>query len=259
MGPAHVARRLTSLVCTEDGGLMTVALIIPVWNEAAAIGQVLAEVPPGAVEQVIVVDGGSRDGTVERARAAGATVIHQRRRGYGAACAEGVAAASDVELLVFLDGDYSDPPACIPHLLAPLHAGQADLVLGSRVLGGMARDALPVQAVLGNQVVTGLIRVLYRRGLTDLPSAKAIRRETLIGFQMQEMTYGWTTEMIVKALRLKCRVVEIGVPYRARGGGRSKVSGTLMGTLLAGYHLVATTLRYAGWRPAADGSAQPPV
>ena len=238
---------------------MAVALVIPVWNEEAAIGRVLAEVPPGAVEQVIVVDGGSRDGTVERARAAGATVVHQRRRGYGAACAEGVVAAGAVEVLVFLDGDYSDPPACIPDLLAPLRAGQADLVLGSRVLGGMERGALPVQAVVGNQLVTGLIRVLYRRRLTDLPSAKAIRRETLLAFQMQEMTYGWTTEMIVKALRLTCRVVEIGVPYRARGGGRSKVSGTLIGTLLAGSHLVATTLRYARWQPAADGTGRPPT
>lgn len=231
---------------------MSVALIIPVWNEEAVIGRVLAEIPAGCVDRVIVVDGGSRDRTVEIARTAGATVVAQRRRGYGAACAEGVAAAGSADLLVFLDGDYSDPPAHIPDLLAPLRAGQADLVLGSRVLGGMARGALPAQAVLGNRLVTGLIWLLYRRRLTDLPSFKAIRRETLARFEMREFTYGWTTEMIVKAIRQGGPMVEVGVPYRARGGGRSKVSGTLKGTLLAGYRLIATTLRYARWTPTTD-------
>jgi glycosyltransferase involved in cell wall biosynthesis len=234
---------------------VSVALIIPVWNEEAVIGRVLAEIPPGVVGRVIVVDGGSRDRTVAVARAGGAEVVVQQRPGYGAACATGAAAAGPVDLLVFLDGDYSDPPARIPDLLAPLLAGEADLVLGSRVLGGMERGALPAQAVLGNRLVTTLIRLLYRRRLTDLPSFKAIRRETLAGFAMQEFTYGWTTEMIVKALRLNARVVEVGVPYRARGGGRSKVSGAVKGTLLAGYRLIATTLRYARWTPAEAGAA----
>ena len=228
---------------------MTVALIIPVWNEEEVIGRVLTEIPTGSVDRVIVVDGGSRDRTVEVARAGGAEVVVQRGRGYGAACATGVAAAGAVDLLVFLDGDYSDPPAHIPDLLAPLLSGAADLVLGSRVLGGMERGALPAQAVIGNRLVTTLIWLLYRRRLTDLPSFKAIRRETLAGFAMQEFTYGWTTEMIVKAMRRNCRVVEVGVPYRARGGGRSKVSGTITGTLLAGYRLIAATLRYARWTP----------
>jgi glycosyltransferase involved in cell wall biosynthesis len=228
---------------------MSVALIIPVWNEEAVIGRVLAEVPAGSVDQVIVVDGGSHDQTTAIARAAGATVVTQQRRGYGAACAAGVAAAGGAELLIFLDGDYSDPPAAIPRVLAPLRAGQADLVLGSRTLGGLERGALPVQAVLGNWLVRALILLLYRRRLTDLPSCKAIRRQTLLGFDMREFTYGWTTEMIVKALRQSCRIVELPVPYRRRGGGRSKVSGTVRGTFGAAYHLTATVLRYARWSP----------
>jgi glycosyltransferase involved in cell wall biosynthesis len=227
-----------------------VVLIIPVWNEEEVIGRVLAEVPPGSVDRVIVVDGGSRDRTIEIARVAGATVITQRRRGYGAACAEGAAAASEAEFLVFLDGDYSDPPALIPALLAPLQAGMADLVLGSRVLGGMERGALPAQAVLGNRLVTALIALLYRCRLTDLPSFKALRRDWLASLAMQELTYGWTTEMIVKTIRRGGRIVEVPTPYRRRGGGRSKVSGTVRGTVLAAYRLLATALRYARWSPA---------
>ncbi len=230
---------------------MSIALIIPVWNEEAVIGRVLAEVPPGSVDRVIVVDGGSRDRTVEVARAAGATVVTQRRRGYGAACHEGAAAADLADILVFLDGDYSDPPALIPALLAPIQAGRADLVLGSRVLGGMERGALPPQAVLGNRLVTALIALLYRRRLTDLPSFKAVRRTWLERFAMQELTYGWTTEMVVKAIRTGCRIIEVPVPYRRRGGGQSKVAGTVRGTVLAAYHLLATALRYARWSPTA--------
>jgi glycosyltransferase involved in cell wall biosynthesis len=229
---------------------VTTALIIPVWNEEPVIGRVLAEVPPGLVDVIIAVDGGSHDRTVEVARAAGAVVVAQARRGYGAACAAGVAAAGQADILVFLDGDYSDPPASLAAVLAPLQVGQADLVLGSRTLAGMERGALPPQAVWGNRMVLALIALLYRRRLSDLPSFKAIRRATLDSFAMQEMTYGWTTEMIVKALRQRSHIIEVGVPYRARGGGQSKVSGTLKGTLRAGYGLVATVLRYQRWQPA---------
>jgi glycosyltransferase involved in cell wall biosynthesis len=236
---------------------MRAALIIPAWNEAAIIGRVLAEVPTGSVDDVIVVDGGSRDETVAIARAAGATVVLQRQRGYGAACATGAVAAGDVDILAFLDGDYSDPPALLPHVLEPIRQGTADLVLGSRVLGGMVPGAHPRQAVLGNRLVTGLIAVLYRRRLTDLPSFKAVRRQTLAGFAMQEMTYGWTTEMIVKAVRARCRIVEVPVPYRARGGGQSKVSGTFKGTVLAGERLLATAIRYARWQPPAADRVTP--
>lgn len=245
-GPTRCAGEVRAV---SAGATVTVALVIPVWNEEAVIGRVLAEIPPNTVDQVIVVDGGSHDRTVAIAQAAGATVVTQQRRGYGAACATGVAAAPMAETIVFLDGDYSDPPALLPSLLAPLLANQADLVLGSRVLGGMEQGALPFQAVFGNRLVTTMIWLLYRRRLSDLPSFKAIRRSSLARLQMREMTYGWTTEMIVKAIRAGQRIVEVPVAYRRRGGGQSKVSGTIRGTLLAAYRLITATLRYARWQP----------
>lgn len=221
-----------------------VAVIIPVWNEAAAIPRVLAEVPPGAAQQVIVVDGGSRDGTVAAAQQAGARVLLQSRRGYGAACWEGALAAEGCEILVYLDGDYSDPPAAIPALLQPLLAGQAALALGVRT---GAAAALPWHARLGNRLITLLIWLLCRHRFSDLPSFKAIRRDLLLRLDMHEMSYGWTAELLVKAARLKVPVVEVPVLYRPRLGGRSKVSGNVRASVLAAWHLIATTVRYARW------------
>jgi len=228
---------------------MRVALIIPALNEEASLVHVLPGIPRDLVDQVIVVDNGSTDRTGEVARAAGARVVREERRGYGYACAAGVAAAGDAaDALLFMDGDGSDDAGQIEALIAPLERGEADLVLGSRLLG--ARDApgalLPHQR-LGNALTTALIHLLYRQRLTDLPPLKGIRRALLDSLHMREMTYGWTVEMIVKCARRKCRIVEVPVTVRPRIAGRSKVSGTVVGTILAAYYLLGTTIHYA-WR-----------
>jgi glycosyltransferase involved in cell wall biosynthesis len=216
-------------------------LIVPVWNEAETIGRVLDEVPRGLVDRLLVVDGGSRDATRDIAAARGAEVLVQSERGYGAACQTGVQAASDCGVLAFLDGDYSDPPALLERVLEPIRAGRADLVLGCRVF---APGSLPLHARLGNRLVLWIVETLVGQRFGDLPSFKAIGAEALAALGMRERTYGWTTEMIVKAARRGLRVEEVWIPYRERGGGRSKVSGTLRGTLAAGYKLIATAVRY---------------
>lgn len=224
-----------------------VVAVVPVWNEAETIGRVMAEIPPGAVDGVIVVDGGSTDATRGLAAAAGALVVVQHQRGYGAACAEGAAEAGD-GILVFFDGDYSDPPSEIPRLVGPISRDEADLVLGCRDLS-RSRHALPLHQRLGNRAVAALVGLLTGSPLADLPSFKAIRSDQLGQLRMQEMTYGWTTEMIVKATRAGLRIEQVNVAYRPRGGGRSKVGGTLKGTVLAGYKLIQTAFRYSRWRP----------
>jgi glycosyltransferase involved in cell wall biosynthesis len=227
---------------------VSVALIIPALNEEAVIARVVAEVPREHVDRILVVDNGSTDRTGEQAAAAGATVVREERRGYGYACAAGVSAAgAEFDLLAFMDGDGSDDAAQLPDLLAPLEAGQADLVLGSRVLGPAQRGALLPHQRLGNSLTTGLIRLLYGRAVTDLPPFKAVRRSTLAGLGMSEMTYGWTVEMIVKSAKRGLPIVEVPVSTRPRLGGQSKVSGTFKGTVLAAYFMLGTTLKVA-WR-----------
>jgi glycosyltransferase involved in cell wall biosynthesis len=215
---------------------MRVAVIIPVWNEVGAVGRVLAEIPAGVAQQVLVIDGGSTDGTQAAARAAGATVLPQRGRGYGAACLTG-ARAADADVLVFLDGDYSDPPGQIERLLAPLRAGRADLVLGSRERGRMERGALPLHARLGNRLAALLLHLLYGLRVSDLPSYKAIRRDHLLALDIRDGHYGWTAELIARAARRGLRVTEVPIGYRRRIGA-SKVSGTLRGSVLAGAAIV---------------------
>ena len=229
-----------------------VRVIIPVYNEIATITRVLEEIQdlepdPRFELGVLVVDGGSRDGTVEEVRRLKIEVISQKGRGYGAACYTGFEESSNCDILVFLDGDFSDPPGAIPALLNKMLDTKAELVLGSRQLGHFEKGALPLHAIWGNRLVAWLIGRLYRQYYSDLPSFKAIRREVLASFQMQEMTYGWTVEMLVKAARSKCKVVEVPVNYRRRGGGKSKVSGTFKGTFKAGYFLIKTALKYRRW------------
>lgn len=226
---------------------MTVCVIIPALNEAESIGVVLAAIPAGLAAEVIVVDNGSTDDTAARALAAGARVVREDRRGYGFACAAGVA-ATQADIMVFLDADLSDFPEEMAALLAPIRAGQADLVLGSRFLAGnLSRSVMPPQQRFGNWLASRLMQRLYRIPVTDLSPFRAVRRDVLLALDMREMTYGWPTEMMVKAARRGYRLIEIPVRYRARYAGRSKVSGTVRGAILAAYYILGTTLRYA-WR-----------
>lgn len=224
---------------------LRITAIIPALNEASTIADVVAAIPQELVGHIIVVDNGSTDDTPRIAEAAGVCVVHEPRRGYGFACHAGAQAARDADILVFLDGDGADDPREIPHLVDPIRAGQADLVIGSRTRGEREPGALLPHARFGNWLAARLMRRLYGLHITDLGPFRAIRRPVLEALDMQEMTYGWPTEMMVKAARRGYRVVEVPVSYRKRAGGRSKISGTLRGTVLAAYYILGTTLRYA--------------
>ena len=228
------------------------SVIIPALNEAENITSLVADVQAAWPAEVIVVDNGSTDGTADVVRATGsACLVREPRRGYGYACAAGVEAAGGADILVFLDGDHSFSPAEMPRLLQPILNGEADLVLGSRPCGGIAPGAMPPHQRFGNWLVARLMNALYGLRVTDLGPYRAVRRELLEQLDMQEMTYGWPQEMLVKAARRGARIVEAPVSYRSRRSGKSKVSGTLRGTALATYYILGVTLRHA--RPARGG------
>jgi glycosyltransferase involved in cell wall biosynthesis len=227
-------------------GRPRIALVIPVLNEEAAIPRVIAEVPCDVVDEIVVVDGGSTDRTAERASAAGARVIIEPRRGYGRACLAGARAAAETcAIAVFLDGDGSDCPGRIPDLVAPILANNADFVIGSRSRGERESGSLSVHQLLAGYAVGGALRLLYGARYTDMGPFRAIGLDALFRLGMREMTYGWNLEMQMRAVRAGLRVLELPVPHRRRVGGRSKVSGSLAGTLRASLRILLTLERVA--------------
>ena len=222
---------------------MSVSVIIPAFNEEESIGKVIADIPKACVQEIVVVDNGCLDRTAEVARAAGARVVREERRGYGSACLAGIAALNAPEIVVFLDGDYSDFPSEMPLLIQPILAGDAEMVIGSRIRGVHEKGALLPQARFGNALATFLIRLLFHVCYTDLGPFRAIRYERLLAMDMQDKTFGWTVEMQIKAAKMGLRVCEVPVTYRKRIG-QSKITGTVKGTILAGYKIITTIFRY---------------
>jgi len=221
-----------------------VVAIVPALNEQGSIGRVVAAIPRDLVDEIIVVNNGSTDQTAAAASAAGARVVTEPERGYGAACKAGSDTASDADILVYLDGDASDQPDELANVLGPVVRGEADLVIGSRLLGRRESGAMPPHAVFGNWLTARLVRLLYGVRISDLGSFRAIRRADLMTLGMRERTYGWPVEMIVKAAKRGYRIREVPVTHRKRIG-KSKVAGTLMGSLKAAYVILFTTFRYA--------------
>jgi len=220
-----------------------VSVIIPTRNEVSAISRVLADLPANLVNEVLVVDSNSTDGTPEIAAKLGACVVHEPRRGYGRACLTGLACADAPDVVVFLDGDYSDRPSELPILLAPIIEGLADITLGSRLQGRRSAGALPWHQVLGNRLAASLIRLLYGLEITDLGPFRAGRAEVLQALALEETTYGWAVEMILKGALQGCRIVEVPVSYHPRIG-KSKISGTLKGTIGAAWFILSLIVRY---------------
>ncbi|MBK7406863.1 MAG: glycosyltransferase family 2 protein [Saprospirales bacterium] len=223
-------------------------VIIPAFNEERSIGKVLDAIPRPLVREVLVCDNGSTDRTAEVACDAGAVVLHQPRKGYGSACLKGMdylqakPASQQPDIVVFLDGDYSDYPEEMPALIAPILEEGMDLVIGSRVLGNLERGAMQPQQIFGNWLATTLIRWFYRYSFTDLGPFRAIRFDRLMALGMVDPDFGWTVEMQVRTAKMGLRCTEVPVSYRQRIGV-SKVSGTIRGTLLAGHKILWTIFK----------------
>ena len=222
---------------------LRVGCVIPALNEADAIGKVIAEIPEW-VDRVVVGDNGSSDGTPDVARAAGARVVHQPERGYGAACLAAIEALGDVDVIVFIDGDYSDFPGDMADLVDPIARGDVDFVVGSRVLGRREAGSLTPQQQFGNWLATMLIRLIWRARYSDLGPFRAIAKPAYDRLGMADRNYGWTVEMQIKAVEQGLRFIEVPARYRNRIGV-SKVSGTIKGTILAGVKILSIIGRHA--------------
>jgi glycosyltransferase involved in cell wall biosynthesis len=225
-----------------------VYVVIPAFNEENGIGQVIAEIPGQLVQTIVVVNNASTDETERIARNAGAIVLREPVPGYGRACLKGLAylrqASPEPEIVVFLDADHSDYPGEMEHLIEPITRDGVDLVIGSRALGVREKGSMTPQQIFGNWLATRLIKLLYGVRFTDLGPFRAIRYSSLLALEMQDTTYGWTVEMQLKAARRKLECCEVPVRYRKRIGF-SKISGTVKGTVLAGYKIITTIFKYA--------------
>ena len=224
-----------------------VRVIIPALNEEQSIAKVINEIPKSIVCEVIVCDNGSIDKTIEKAETAGATVLIEHEKGYGACCLKGISYVNKLkektDIIVFLDGDYSDYPEEMNKVIEPILTNTADMVIGSRALGQKESGSLTPQQIFGNWLATKMLHLFYGVKFTDLGPFRAIKLESLNNLKMTDRNYGWTVEMQIKAAKLKIKSVEVPVNYRNRIG-ISKVSGTVKGTVMAGYKIILTLFKY---------------
>ncbi len=224
-----------------------IVVIIPAYNEENSIAKVVSDIPFGLVNEVIVVNNNSNDATDVNALNAGATVLHEERPGYGFACLKGIEYIKHLQqvpdIVVFIDADYSDYSEEMHLLVQPIVDDGIDMVIGSRALGKKEKGSMTVQQVFGNWLATRLLKWLYAFRYTDLGPFRAIRYDKLLEINMQDTTYGWTVEMQLKAAKLKMKIMEVPVSYRKRIG-ISKISGTVKGTVLAGYKIITTLFKY---------------
>jgi len=228
----------------EDKVLIDV--IIPAYNEEKSVAKVISEIPSDRVRNIIVCNNGSTDATAENALKAGAIVVDEPVAGYGRACLAGMAyidrQAIKPDIVVFLDGDYSDYPEELSLVVAPIIEEEYDLVIGSRALGQLEKGAMMPQQIFGNWLATTLIKLLYRYEFSDLGPFRAVKYTQLMAIDMQDKDFGWTVEMQVKAAKMKLKCTEVAVNYRKRIG-KSKVSGTIKGTVLAGHKILWTIFK----------------
>ncbi|CAN5426653.1 glycosyltransferase family 2 protein [soil metagenome] len=224
-----------------------IKVIIPAFNEGKSIPLVINEIPADLVDEIVVVNNASSDATAERAKQAGATVVNQSKRGYGNACLKGIdyikKSKLKPDIIVFLDADYSDSPAEMPQLVAPIIEDDIDLVIGSRALGNREKGAMQPQQIFGNWLATRLMRFFFDAEFTDLGPFRAIRYDKLLTINMQDKTFGWTVEMQVKAAKYNLSYTEVPVSYKKRIGV-SKISGTISGSVKAGYKILYTIAKY---------------
>lgn len=222
-------------------------MIIPAYNEELSIAQVVRDIPKDWVKEIIVVNNASTDQTTEVAKSAGATVLKEMKPGYGSACLKGIeylkTHKSLTDIVVFIDGDYSDYPQQLPELVRPIMEEDFDLVIGSRALGIRESGSMTIPQVFGNWLATSLLKLFYNTSFTDLGPFRAIRYDQLMAIGMRDQDYGWTVEMQLKAAKQKLKCTEVAVNYKRRIGV-SKVSGTVKGTVMAGYKILYTIFKY---------------